>query len=174
MNKQKLRNILLKRKTITFTILTIIAIISIFFGYINGFIPVCLSAKPPIGNIERISVEQYIEKYPELSDLPDYDNILYEIFGTDEPTAVVLDDYKEKLQNEGYTLKYEGSGYIAGKNFKYVGYLKGITAVGIIVSSEAYEEFGYETLVLYMTGNAFDFTPLLDWYQEKFNPNAFY
>jgi hypothetical protein len=169
MDKQKLRNILFKRKTIKFTILTLIPIIIILILYANGFIPIGLSAKPPIGTIERIQVKKFIEKNPELSDLPDHDNILFEIFGTDKLISVVLDNYKEILQNEGYTLKYEGSGYILGKNFNYVGYLKGITAVGIIVTSEASEEFGYETVVIYMTGNAFDFKPLLNWYQEKFN-----
>ena len=169
MDKQKLRNIFFKRKTIKFIILILIPIVSIIILYVNGFIPIGLSAKPPIGNIERIQVEKYIEKNPELSDLPDYDNILYEIYGTNKQIAVVLDNYKEILQNEGYTLKYEGSGHFKDKNFTYVGYLKGITAVGIIVTSEASEEFGYKTVVLYMTGNAFDFKPLLNWYQEKFD-----
>ncbi len=173
MDKQKLRNIFFKRKTIKFIILILIPIVSILVLYVNGFIPIGLSAKPPIGSIERIQVENYIEKHPELSDLPDYDNILYEIFGTDKLVSVVLDNYKEILQNEGYTLKYKGSGYFKGKNFTYVGYLKGITAVGIIVTSEASEEFGYKTVVLYMTGNAFDFKPLLDWYKEKFETKVF-
>jgi len=169
MDKQKLRNILLKRKAIIFTILILLPIISIFILYINGFIPIGLNAKPPIGDVEQIKVEEYIEKNPELSDLPEYDNILYKIFSTDKTIAAVLEDYKEKLQNEGYTLKYEGSGNFTGKNFKYVGYLKGITAVGIIVYSENSEESGYKTMVLYLTGNAFDFKPLLEWYQRKFN-----
>jgi len=169
MNQEKQKNNFSKRKTIKYTILIIIPIIIIFILYINGFIPIGLSAKAPIGTIEEIEVEQYIEKNPELSDLPDYDKILYKIFGTDEEIADVLDSYKEILQNDGYTLKYEGSGFITGKNFQYVGFLKGITAVGIIVSSEASTEFGYKTVVLYMTGNAFDFQPLLDWYQGKLN-----
>ena len=169
MDKQKLGNIFLKRKTIMFTILILIPIISIIILYVNGFIPIGLSAKPPIGDVEQIKVEEYIEKNPELSDLPEYDNILHKIFSTDKPIDAVLDNYKEILQNEGYTLKYNGSGNFTGKNFKYVGYLKGITAVGIIAYSETSEESGYKTIVLYLTGNAFDFKPLLDWYQRKFN-----
>jgi len=169
MDKQKLRIIFFKRKKIKYTILLIIPIVSIIFLYVNGFIPIGLSVKPPIGSIERIKVEKYIEKNPELSDLPDFNNILYEIYGTDELITIVLDNYKEILLNDGYSLKYEGAGFFKGKNFSYVGYLKGITAVGIIVSSETSEEFGYETVVLYMTGNAFDFKPLLDYYQEKFD-----
>jgi hypothetical protein len=76
MDKQKLRNILFKNKTTKFAILAIIVIISIFFVYLNGFIPMGLSAKPPVGNIEQIKVEQFIEKNPELSDIPDYSKIL--------------------------------------------------------------------------------------------------
>jgi len=168
MNKQKLKNIILKRKTLKLTILILLSIMIIFILYANGFLPVGLSAKPPIGKIEQIKVEEYIEKNPELSDLPNFDKILYKIYGTDKSISVVLDNYKVILQNEGYNLKYEGSGYFTGKNFKYVGYLKGFTAIGIIISSEVSEEFGYKTVVLYMTGNIFDFKPLLDWYQEKF------
>ena len=99
MNQEKQKNNFSKRKTIKYTILIIIPIIIIFILYINGFIPIGLSAKAPIGTIEEIEVEQYIEKNPELSDLPDYDKILYKIFGTDEEIADVLDSYKEILQN---------------------------------------------------------------------------
>lgn len=163
-----------KKRTIKFTIFSIVVVSSILVGYTLGYIPIGLSVKSPVGNFGRIPVGDYFEEYPEISDMPNLDKIIYEVIGTDESLESVLNSYMEELENEGYHLEYEGSGCIADKNFVYVGYLKGITAVGIILSEEAYDEFNYETVVIYMTGNGFDFIPLLNWYQEKYDPGAFF
>jgi len=173
MNKQKI-NKFLKKRTVKFSFILIIAIFTIFVAYSFGYIPIGLSVKPPIGNIEEIQIDQYKEKYQELSDIPNLDKIVYEVFGTDESMDSVLSNYEKELRDDGYSLKYKGSGYATAKNFKYVGYQKGLIAVGIIISDEAYEDINYETVVLYMTANCFDFIPLLEWYQEEYDSGAFY
>ena len=173
-NKKQTKCPFIKKRSAKFSIFTSVVIAVVFLAYLGGFIPICLSVIPPTGNVIEIDVESYIEKYPEFGDMPSYEKIEYGIFGTDTSIDAVLDYYKAKLENDGYSLKYEGTGYVIEKRFLYVGYLKGITAVGIIITSDAYEEVEYETAVLYMTGNAFDFIPLLEWYQEKFDPGAFF
>jgi len=172
MKKQDNKKSFSKRRTIKFTVFSLVFVTCVFIAYSLGYIPIGLSVKPPIGNFGRVPVEQYLEEYPEVGDMPNLDKILYEVIGTDEPLNSVLNSYKEELEREGYALKYEGSGYAAERNFVYVGYLKGFTAVGIILCEEAYEEFNYETMVVYMTGNAYDFIPLLNWYQQKYDPGA--
>jgi len=169
MDKHKLKNIFSKRKKIFIVALTIIVITSLIVLFFNGFIPIGLTTKSPVGKVEEMEINQFIDKYPELNDIPDHEKILSKVYGSDKQISFILDDYKEKLENEGYELKYQGSGSITGKNFEYVGYLKGITAVGIIVTSETNVKYGNETIVVYMTGNAFDFIPLINWYQQKFS-----
>lgn len=173
MNKQKFKQILSNKKSIRCFILFLIIISVIISAYILGYIPFGLSVKPPIGNIEQIQIEKYLEKYPEIDTLPNLDKILYDVIETDKSIELVSDEYKEELENDGYSLKYEGTGYLSGKKFRYFGYLKGITAVGIILSDEADEDVNHKTIVVYMTGNAFDFIPMVNWYKEKYNPNDF-
>jgi len=174
LNKQKIKEKIMKKRTLKFTIISLVVISTVFIAYSMGFIPIGLSVKPPIGNIEEIQINQYFEKYPELNDIPNLDKIVYEVFGTDESMDSVLNNYEKELKNEGYSLKYKGTGYATGKSFKYIGYQKGLIAVGIIVSDEAYEDINYETVVLYMTANCFDFVPLLNWYQEKYDSGDFF
>ena len=89
MNRQKI-NKFLKKRTVKFSFILIIAIFTIFVAYSFGYIPIGLSVKPPIGNIEEIQIDQYKEKYQELSDIPNLDKIVYEVFGTDETLDSVL------------------------------------------------------------------------------------
>jgi hypothetical protein len=173
MNEGKPYQDLKQRRTIKMLIITSISLTCIFFAYLGGYIPLGLSVKPPIGNIDKIAIERYFEKYPELDTMPKLDDILYEIYGTDKHAASVLEQYQRELENEGYTLKYFGRGYATAKEFVYVGYLKGFTAVGIILTSEGYEDFGYQTILVYMTGFAYDFVPILEWYNAQYDADAF-
>jgi hypothetical protein len=54
-----------------------------------------------------------------------------------------------------------------GRQFRVVGFLKGLTVVGVVVTDDADDEFGYDTVVLYATGSAFDFQEILEWYQSN-------
>ena len=172
MKKSKSR--FLKSKTSKVALISITIISIIFTAYLFGYIPICLSAKPPAGNYAIFDILSYEEEYPELSNLPNLDKITYQGYGTDATADVVYNEYKTNLVLEGYTIKYEGTGFIGSKNFQYIGLLKGITAVGIIISSDALEETGHETVILYMTGNGFDFIPILSWYQSNYEGNEFF
>jgi len=110
----------------------------------------------------------------EIITLPNLDKITYQGYGTDATADIVYNEYKTDLVSEGYTIKYEGTGFMGSKSFQYIGFLKGITAVGIIISSDAIEETGHETAIMYMTGNGFDFIPILDWYQSNYEQNEFF
>ena len=162
-----------KRKTVKrlLMVISILVIVGIVIGFIYnaGFIPIVglLNVKEPVGNPVGLDIGSYMEEYPQIGDIPNLDKIKYGIYGTDESADVVANSYKEELENEGYNAMYAGTGEIEGMTFSFIGFLKGLTAVGIITTSDASDEFGYDTVVLYATGNAFDFKEILDWYQEK-------
>jgi len=162
-----------KKKTVKklLIVVPVLVIVGIVIGFIYnaGFIPIVgfLDVKEPVGTPVGLDIDSYMEEYPQIGDIPNLDKIKYGVYGTDESIAAVLDSYKEELGHEGYTVIYEGTGEIEGMNFSFIGFLKGLTAVGIITTSEASDELGYDTVVLYATGNAFDFREILDWYQEK-------
>jgi len=163
-----------KRKTTKVLIFTSVITAAILIAYNFGFIPIGLSARVPVGDYILLDLDSYKENYLEVSDIPNLHKIIYQGYGTDELADVVYDNYKKDLLSDGYSIEYEGTGYFIGKNFRYMGFLKGITAVGIIISSETSEEIGYKTGILYMTGNAFDFIPILNWYQNNCEENEFF
>lgn len=162
-----------KRKTvrILLTLIPIVVLVGIVggFAYNAGFIPIkeFLSVREPIGNSVELDIDSYMEEYPELEGIPNLDKIKYSVYGTDASTNAVVNDYRSDLENEGYTVKYEGTKDLEGRHFRVIGFLKGFTAVGIVVTSDTDDEFGSDTAVIYATGSAFDFQEILDWYQEN-------
>ena len=160
-----------KRKIAKILVIGIIVLVIIGavsgIAYNNGFIPITglMSVKEPIGNAVALNADSYIEAYPELEDIPNLDKIKYKIYGTDESASIIANDYKQKLQKEGYSVKYAGTVELEEMSFEFTGYLKGLTVVGIITSEDG-EEFGYNTIVLYTTGSALDYMEILDWYQQ--------
>ncbi len=158
-----------KKKVIKISIVLLIILIIFCAAYSAGFIPIkeLMTIKQPIGNYEKIDIDSYLETYPELANLPNLDKIKHVAYGTDESNDAVISDYKQELENEGYSLKYEGISNFGEKPFEYYGFLKGITAVVIIVTEDNNEEFDYESIVLYTTGNALDYKEILDLYEEN-------
>jgi len=154
-----------KTKIVIVTIVAIIVAILVF--YHMGFIPVGLSAKNPIGDYKEISMGEYIEEYPDLATMPNLDKIEKKGFKTTSSSEDVIQDYTQKLLDEGYSLKYEGIVNFDGKNFEVYGFLKGLTAVGILTTPVSEEENGYNSEVIYVTGNALDFQEIIKWYQSK-------
>ena len=149
-------------------LIALIVILTVIgFAFIFGFIPVGLNVKPPIGNVETLNADAYLDEFPELANMPNLDKIEYGAFGTDASTEEVAVDYKNTLLSEGYNQEYSGTVEVDGVNFEADGYLKGLTAVGILTTDETTENYDYNSLVLYATGNALDFREILDWYQTN-------
>ena len=117
----------------------------------------------PIGNYEEKTMETYIEKYPIISQIPNLDKIDKNFYETDENTDSIVESYKQKLLNEGYSLEYEDILTIEDKEYKILGFLKGFTAVGILISNNE----DNESEVIYTTGSALDFIEILEWYQNQ-------
>ena len=139
------------------------------FAFNAGFLPIkdFLEVREPVGRSEEIDIANFMKEYPELEDIPNLENINSGIYGTDASVDTVANDYKNKLESEGYSLKYEGTGTHGGSDFQYYGYLKGITAVGIVTTSDTNGKFEHDTVVMYTTGNAFDYQQILEWYQNN-------
>jgi len=162
-----------KRKTAKILITSAIVILVVGaiggIAYNAGFLPITglLSVKEPAGSSVPLDIESYMEMYPELAEMPNLDHIKYEAFGTDVSTNVVIDEYTQQLEAEGYHVEYDGTVEMDGSSLQFVGFLKGLTAVGIIITDEPAEDVGHDTVVLYATGNALDFKEILDWYQNS-------
>ena len=162
-----------RRKTVK--IIISVAIVLFIVGGIGsiafnaGFLPIkgFLEVREPIGRSEEIDISSLMQEYPGLEDIPNLENINHGVYGTDASADAVAYDYKNRLRNDGYGLKYEGTGSHDGSDFHYYGFLKGITAVGIVTTSDTDEKFEYDTVVMYTTGNAFDYQEMLEWYQEN-------
>jgi len=155
------------RKLISIAIILIL--ISSIFLYLNltNYLPFLSETKQPVGDIELINTQKYIEEYPELGEMPNLDKIKYKAWKTDSTVEQVIDSYKQDLSKGGYNLQYENTIKFDGKEYYVLGYLKGLTAVGILISSDTNLDDDYDSEVLYATGNALDFKEILDWYKSQ-------
>ena len=153
---------------VSIVLIVLITIIGVaaFTAYNMGFIPVNLSVKKPAGTSTIMDVACYMQEYPELDEIPNLDKITYEVYSTDALANSVKNEYKQQLETEGYNLYREGSISVDGADFKFTAYLKGLTAVAIIVAENC-EAFDDDTMVLYTTGNALDYQEILDWYNNQ-------
>ncbi len=133
-----------------------------------GFLPIneFLTIKEPAGSAVSLPVAGYMQAYPELAQIPNLDHIKYEAFGTDASVTTVFAEYEDQLAAEGYHREYQGTGEFGDISFEFAGYLKGLTAVGIIALSGAADYVGHDTVVFYTTGNALEFQAMLDWYED--------
>lgn len=162
-----------KKKIVkTLLILTpILVLVGIVAGYAYnaGLIPITgfMDVKAPYGDSVELDISNYMKEYPEFEGIPNLDKIKYSAYGTDESIDTVVSKYKEQLQGEGYAVKYEGLMNFEGRQFRVIGFLKGLTAVGVVITDDADDDFGYDTVVLYATGSAFDFQEILEWYQNN-------
>ncbi len=150
-----------------FVTVTVLLGIGGFVTYNAGFIPIkeLLETQEPIGNTEEINIDEYMDEYPEIKNIPNLDNLKYKAYETDESIDAVANDYKLKLENDGYSIKYEGTVYKRGIPFQYYGFLKRFTAVGIIMTSDVNVTFGNETKVLYTTGSIFEYREIMNFIQ---------
>ncbi len=164
-----------KRKKNFIKLFAVSVIIIIFLGicgsvaYNSGYIPIkrFMAVKRPIGEAEEINIDEHMNKHPEIREFPYIDKIKYKVFGTNRSINAVANDYKKKLGNEGYKVLYEGVAYKDEIPFQYYGFIKGLTGVGIIITSDENVTLNYETMVLYTTGSAFDYREILRWYKDN-------
>lgn len=154
-------------------VVTLAAIILILVGassftaHRGGFLPlkIFLDTEEPIGDASEIDVDKYMKEYPQLNDLPNLNKIKHKLYGTDASINTVAVDYKQRLRNKGYKLKYTGTKTIRGISLDYFGFTKGLTVVGIVMTSDGISQFkNYDTVVLYTTGNLFAYKDAISWY----------
>lgn len=159
-----------------FSILTVLIVLlgaSGFAAYNGGFLPAKKFSPiyKPIGNSVEIELKDYIEDIPQIKEIYEYkpylDKIKYKLYGTNANCDYILSNYKERLQNKGYALKYTGAKNIKGVSIEYLGFVKGITAVGIVTTSDLDEISEHNSLVLYTTGNVFAYKDLYDLANNK-------
>jgi hypothetical protein len=168
-NIDKKSPIVKKKSRKLLSVVIVIIIISSTFLYLNitNYLPFLSETKQPVGNIEPINTQKYIEEYPELGEMPNLDKIKYDAWKTDSTVEQVIDAYKQDLSKGGYSLQYENTIDFDGKEYYALGFLKGLTAVGILISSDTNFGDDYDSEVLYATGNALDFKEILDWYKSQ-------
>lgn len=152
---------------IMIAISSIVVIVLLVFciAYFLGYVPIGLSVIEPVGNAKTVNIENLLKEFPSMAGMPNLDKIEYKAFDTDASVGNVIKSYESRLFIEGYSRQYSGAVELNGKTFHVYGYLKGLTAVGILTSDEIIEN--YNSLVLYATGNALDFREILDWYKNN-------
>ena len=140
-----------------------------FVAYNAGFVPIneFLEVQKPAGTAVELNAGKFMDECPEFENIPNLDKIKYKIYGINESISSVVTEYKQKLEKDGYSVKYNGTVHAGEMSFQYYGFLKGITAVGIIMTSDANRISGYETVVLYTIGNVFDYKEIIDWYRRS-------
>jgi len=165
-NKRK-ENII-KLIVVFFVIIIIVGIFS-SVAYNEGYIPLkrFMSVKKPMGSAEEINIDEHIDKHPEIKKIPYLDKFKYQVFGINRSIDDITNEYKRKLGNEGYNLLYEGVAYKDEIPLYYYGFIKGLTGVGIVITSDENVTLNYETMVLYTTGSIIDYRNILAWYKEN-------
>jgi len=146
--------------------------ITVFSTTFNaGYIPIdqFLEIKEPSGNAREISYMQVKEKYPIVDSIPEIKTVKHKLFGTDNTISNVADDYEKELINQGYKLEYCGNTDIKGINVHYYGFVKGITAVVILMTSDDVGVANTETIVLYSTANVFTYKSIIEKYSYRFD-----
>jgi hypothetical protein len=170
-NKKRLNN---RQRNIIRVLVLLVSIIVLlgiggFVAYNAGIIPIkeLLEIKEPIGSAEEININKTIDKYPEIKNIPYIYKLKHELYRTDVSMDAVANDYQKKLEDNGYTLKYDGIISYKGIPYQYYGFLKGFIMIGIIMTSAENVSFGHETMVLYTTGSVFDYNRIITWLKEE-------
>lgn len=164
-NKPKIKIPFLNpKKTIYLIICFVIIGIVISSSFNAGYIPIksFLEIKEPIGVVAEINIQEAVEKYSlPVESIPTFENVKYKIYGSRQGKGVIEADYIDELTSEGFKLEYRGTKNIKGFDLNYYGFIKGLTAVAIITTSDNTYIKDYETLVLYSTGNVFEFAKII-------------
>lgn len=164
-NKPEVENPFFNPKKTFYLILCFVIIgIVISSSFNAGYIPVksFLEIKEPIGIVAEINIEETVEKYSlPVGAIPTFKNVKYKIYGSNQGKPVIEADYIDELTNEGFNLKYSGTKNIKGFDLNYYGFIKGFTAIVIIMTSDDIYINDYDTLVVYSIGSIFDYAEIL-------------
>jgi hypothetical protein len=154
-----------KRFTVVF-ICFIILIPALATSYNAGFLPISqlLEIKEPIGNFKEITLSGIAEKYHIIESIPELNKIKHNIYTTDEKLSIVSKCYILEIENEGYNLKHEGTKNIEGFNVHYLGFIKGITAIVILMTDDNIDINNINTFIIYSTGSIFDYKQMFEKY----------
>jgi len=132
----------------------------------QGYIPTekNLQIIEPLGykEISSTSLEHRFQSI--LDEIPNYHKLKKKIYISDYNTQEISLDYKQKLEADDYTEYTNGKRRYQDIEINYYGFLKGISAVGLVIVPG--DDVGYptESVILYTTGNALDYKEILDWY----------
>jgi hypothetical protein len=153
-----------------FLICFIILIPTLAVSYNAGYLPIpqFLEIKEPIGNFKEITLSIIAEKYPVVKSIPELDIIKHKMYKTDEELSIVSKCYIIQIENEGYELKYEGIENIEGFNIHYLGFIKGLTAIVILMTNDGIDIKETNTFVIYSTGSIFDYKQMFEKYGNYF------
>lgn len=142
-----------------------------------GYVPVkeFMETEEPVG-YQQVCSECVINNIPEYQtvkdEIPNLEKIKYEFYISTSNYLEIIQDYKDQLKNDGYKLEYQGEKIVKNITIHYAGFIKGLTAVGIAITSG--EEFNYpeaESIVLYTTGNVLDYKEIYNWYINESDGN---
>ncbi len=155
-----------KRRIGTIGVLCIVLLILCASGYQAGFIPLksLLVVREPMGVTGEINMDECIEMTPAIANIPSINRLKHKLFTSDKSINIVALDYKQRLEKRGYRLEYVGKENIRGITVSYFGFVRGITAIGIIMTEDENSLLGSGTLVLYTTGSVFAYNRILKWY----------
>jgi len=161
--KQKKKKKRTKRYLVVFIVF--ILIFAIFVAaYSAGFIPITalMEIKEPAGNSKEINTNYFLSYFPGFSNYDILEKFKIGVFSTDASSNIVKDDYKKRLESEGYSLQHYKSEKFMGIDIKTYGYVKGLTGAGIVIFSNSNYLFDGETIVIYTAGNVLDYVEVLE------------
>lgn len=155
-----------KRRIGTIGVLCIVLLVIGASGFQAGYLPIksLLKIHEPIGVTGEINIDDCVELIPAIANTPSIDRIKHKLFTSDRSVNEIALDYKQRLERDGYKLEYVGKETIRGVTVDYFGFVRGITAIGIIMAEDGANMFGSGTFVLYSTGGIFAYTELIDQY----------
>ncbi len=158
-----------KRIFSIFTIICIMISSISFIAFDTGYLPVkaFLPVKEPVGTIGSIEIDNFIEEYKKITDIPDIEDLKYKIYISEATPDNIIQNYQYQLENEGYKLKYRGITTKKGIEFEYYGFAKGITAIGLLITDEIDQLVSQKTTILYTTGSVFDYKDIISWYKAN-------
>lgn len=158
-----------KRIISIFTILTILISTTGFIAFDTGYLPVkaFLPLEEPAGTIGSIEIDNLIEEYKEISDIPDIEDLKYKLYISEATPENIINNYKYLLKQKGYKLQYRGIINKNGIDFEYYGFTEGITAIGILITDEIDQLISEKTTILYTTGSIFDYQDIISWYKTS-------
>ena len=140
-------------------------------GYISKKEPIDIEKnyeiKEPIGINEEINISECKNEYLEIQSIPNINNLQHKMYLSNESVKTLENDFKKRLQDDGYELIYEGTIFKNEIPLICYGFINGLNAVGIIMTTYQNLTSGHETLVLYTVGSVFDYKDIIDWYKES-------